>query len=420
MHPMRRGAFVRYLATFALIASFARVGVGAESQPKPEPKSPSKESQSPQPGSAKAAPEGQAASSGGPSSTMPSGRPARIPFAELVRDAKPIEGLIKLYRKDDRLFAELGPTLLDRDLIVVISIARGIGEGQLLGGMSWGFGDDWIWQFRQVDDRIQVVRRNVRFTAAQGTPESLAVKLAYTDSILFSLPVLSTAPSGAAVVDLGTVFMSDLPRISGVLPGFVFARDRSSWASVKGFRDNVEIEVAATYTSPGTAQFETVPDSRGVTVNVHYSVSLLPQTGYRPRLADDRVGYFVTAVKDFSRKYESDRFVRYINRWNLVKADPSLEVSPPQKTHHLLAGKDHPLGIPQTDSRGYPGMEQGVRESGLCQRDRGAGSATGRYLGSGGHQLQHVSLDNGGSGFRHGAVAGQPADGRNPRRGRDF
>ena len=45
-----------------------------------------------------------------------------------------------------------------------------------------------------------------------------------------------------------------------------------------------------------------MPDSRGVTVNVHYSISELPQTSYKPRLADDRVGYFVTVLKDFSKK----------------------------------------------------------------------------------------------------------------------
>jgi hypothetical protein len=258
-------------------------------------------------------------------------KPNLVPYADLTKDARTIEGLIRLHRKDDKLLAEIGSPLLDRDFIVLISIARGIGEGSLLGGMSWGFGDDWIWQFRRVDDRIQIVRRNVRFTAAKGSPEELAVKLAYTDSVLFSLPVVSTSPSGAAVVDLSPVLMSDLPQISPILPGFVFARDKSSWASVKGFKDNIEIEVAATYASPGVTRFDTVPDSRGVTVNIHYSISLLPQTGYQPRLADDRVGYFVTAVKDFSRKYESDRFVRCINRWDLRKADPSAELSPPRK-----------------------------------------------------------------------------------------
>jgi hypothetical protein len=48
-------------------------------------------------------------------------------------------------------------------------------------------------------------------------------------------------------------------------------------------------------------------------------------------LADDRVGYFLTAVKDFSSKSDRDQFVRYINRWDLQKADPSAESSPPKK-----------------------------------------------------------------------------------------
>ena len=80
--------------------------------------------------------------------------------------------------------------------MVAIAIARGIGERPLLGGMTWGFGDNWIWQFRKVEDRIQIVRKNVRFRAAKGSPQAKAVHLAYTDSILFSLPIMSTSPSG--------------------------------------------------------------------------------------------------------------------------------------------------------------------------------------------------------------------------------
>ena len=69
-----------------------------------------------------------------------------------------------------------------------------------------------------------------------------------------------------------------------------------------------------------------------MTINVHYSISELPQTSYRPRLADDRVGYFVTVLKDFSKKEsDDDRFVRYINRWNLEKADPSADMSTPKE-----------------------------------------------------------------------------------------
>ena len=51
---------------------------------------------------------------------------------------KKIEGLIKLYHKDDKLFAEIGPRQLNRDYIVLISIARGIGQGQIAGRHELG------------------------------------------------------------------------------------------------------------------------------------------------------------------------------------------------------------------------------------------------------------------------------------------
>ena len=106
-----------------------------------------------------------------------------------------MEGLITLHRKDDTLFAEIGPRQLDRDYIVLITIARGIGQTPIVGGFSWGFGDDAVWQFRKAGENIQLVRRNVRFTADKGSPTEKAVKVAYTDSVLFSLPIRTVSPA---------------------------------------------------------------------------------------------------------------------------------------------------------------------------------------------------------------------------------
>lgn len=261
---------------------------------------------------------------GSESSTYPS-------YSKVLEGADTTTGLLKVHQKDTKLYLELSSGNLNKDYLVLISIARGMGETPLIGGMTWSMGDDWLWQFRHVDDRIQIVRRNVRFKATKGSPEEEAVKLAYTDSVLFSLPIATKSSSGAYVVDLSPVLMSDLPQISQVLRGFMFSRDKSTWASVKGFEDNMEIEVAATYSSSGTREFDTVADSRGVSINIHYSISRLPSTGYKPRVADDRVGYFVTALKDFSKNTGGDRFLRYVNRWDLQKADSSAELSPPKK-----------------------------------------------------------------------------------------
>ncbi|MBU4272507.1 MAG: zinc-dependent metalloprotease [Planctomycetes bacterium] len=256
-------------------------------------------------------------------------QPQPPPYEQLTSGARTIDGFIKMHQKGTKLLGEISPDNLNKDMMVLIAIARGIGEMPLLGGMTWDRGDDWIWQFRKVDERIQIVRRNVRFRAAKGSPQEKAVHLSYTDSILYSLPILTKSPKGGFMVDLTPVFMGDLPQISKVLKGFTFAPDRSSWSELKGFKDNVEIEVAATYASGGAKPSDTVPDTRGVTIHIHYSISRLKQTGYKPRLADDRVGHFLTVIKDFSKSGENDRFVRYINRWDLRKADPSAKVSPP-------------------------------------------------------------------------------------------
>lgn len=252
-------------------------------------------------------------------------------YDKVLKDTETKSGLLKLHQSDDKLFAELKPGDFDKDFFVLLTIARGIGQRPLLGGYSWGFGDDWVWQFRRVGDRVHVVRRNVRFTAKKGSPTEEAVKLAYTDSVLFSLPIATTGGGGSVVIDLSPVLLSDLPQISQVLPGFSFSRAKSNWANVEAHPKNVEVQVAATYASSGTSYIESVADTRGVTINVHYSISRLPKTDYQPRLADDRVGYFLTVLKDFTKSEQEDRFVRYINRWNLQKSDASAEKSPPKQ-----------------------------------------------------------------------------------------
>lgn len=287
-------------------------------------------------------------------------------YAALLKDSKEVSGMLTLHHKDDNVYAELTSGDYSSEYIVLISISRGISQGQLLGGMSWGFGDDWVWQFRKVGDNVHIVRKNVRFKANKGSPEANAVHNAYTDSVLFNLPIITKGPKGGDLVDITKVFMSDLPQISRVLPGFSFSGDKSSWAEVKAFEKNVELEVAATYASSGAMDIDTVPDSRGVTINVHYSLSKIPAPGsYQPRLADDRVGYFLTAVKDFSSKSDRDQFVRYINRWDLRKADESLAVSPPKQPIEFWIEKTVPYKYEKAITDGILEWNKAFEKAGI-------------------------------------------------------
>ncbi len=252
-----------------------------------------------------------------------------LPFDRVVPEASKLGGPLTTYRKKDNIYWELDSGAYNADWIVIISIARGIGESELYGGQSIDYGDDMIWRFKKVDDRIQIIRRNFRYKSDKG-PDAEALRVAFTDSIIFSLPIVAKGPNGGDVVDITGLFMSDsLARISSRIGGS-FARDRSTWEKVKALKDNLELEVAATY-SAGYGETDTIIDTRGISVNVHYSISQLKDTGYQPRYADERVGYFMTALRDISKINDDDNFIRYINRRNLQKLEPNAEVSLPKK-----------------------------------------------------------------------------------------
>ena len=246
------------------------------------------------------------------------------PIKDVLPDARKIEGLLTFYQRKERLLAEIKSSNLNTDYLIGIAVARGSGSS-VIGGITQQFGgNDWLWQFRKVNDSIQVVRRNIRFKADSGTPEARAVEVGFSDSVLYSLPIIAAGEGGGDVIDLAPIFMSDLPRL-GIGS---FDRSRSTWGDVKGFPNNMEFRVNATYSGmSGIAS----PDPNSTNVTLHYSISRLPSSGYTPRIADSRIGYFTVSHRNFSRAADNNHVIRYINRWNIQKADPSAALSPPRK-----------------------------------------------------------------------------------------
>ena len=75
-----------------------------------------------------------------------------------------------------------------------------------------------------------------------------------------------------------------------------------------------------------------VPMANGELKTLHYSISEIEgDSGYKPRKADQRIGYFTTRYSDYGKYESDDTEVRYINRWHLEKRDPKLKLSPPKE-----------------------------------------------------------------------------------------
>jgi hypothetical protein len=187
---------------------------------------------------------------------------------------------------------------------------------------------------------------NTNFRAQLGDPQERSLSQSFSDSILISLPILSIHPQNKSfLVDLDPLILSDiLPSLSKTLAaqlGTSFTADpsKSYISKAEAFPKNIELESVFGFMGSivpnsvfSNSNLDTLPDGNGFTLKVRYSLSQLPtQNGYRPRLADERVGYFVTAYQDFSKSSAKTPFVRYINRWHLEKQNPRGLISPPKQ-----------------------------------------------------------------------------------------
>jgi hypothetical protein len=274
-----------------------------------------------------------------PASPAPAATPEK-PYGDwkkLTKDAEVQHGFFTLYRKRENLYLELKTSQLQAPFLSIVSFARGIGSNFLLGGLPL---DDRVLQFERAGDHVLLVEVNERFTSPKGSPIDAARELSIGNSVVASLKIESEQDSTKTLlVDLAPVVVSDVTdlaeRMRQGLGGksVRFDNTRSALGKVKCFADNSEVEALLTFTPNDRTGvgLESVPDNRFIPVTVHYSFSRLPETLMTTRDADDRVGFFMTARKDFSRDEKENFFLRYVNRWRLEKKEPSASVSEPVK-----------------------------------------------------------------------------------------
>jgi hypothetical protein len=263
---------------------------------------------------------------------------ARKSFSEVTKGSVVGTGLFTLYYKRERVLLSLVPAQLDRDYLLVTQLSQGIGELGLDGGSTVR---SELVRFHRETDRIELWVVNPHFTADPGSPMARTVAYSFGHSVVFSFPIAATrdGASNEVLIDLSPFLLSDWADVASVFQNAVSARKvtgnvtldekRSSLQEVRLFPTNLEAEVRLTYQTPRSLALETVSDARWIPIGVHYSLLQLPAAPMRPRFADDRVGYFISAFKDFSRDTADNFFVRYVNRRRLEKKDPSSPISEP-------------------------------------------------------------------------------------------
>jgi hypothetical protein len=267
-------------------------------------------------------------------------------FKEVTEGMKDTPGLFTLWsypesakgKDKEKLLCQIPSSLLGQMFMLSTSVAG--------GGFYTGFPlDERAVKWEEFNRKLLLVEPQTGYVVDEKSTVSDVVRRTHPDKILAALPIVTKSPSGDPMIDLGPLLKSNFADIGWTAEdrngrqsgGGAINAGLSKWAKKKAFPENVEIcvELALSDSSPpGSFQKRLV----------HYSFWNLRKTDYKPRVGDDRVGYFLTANQDWSKPTSGrDIFNRYIDRWNLQKRDPALEVCEPVKPITFYIEKTVPV-----------------------------------------------------------------------------
>ena len=258
-------------------------------------------------------------------------RPGPRPFAEVTRGADHRPGFFDTYQKDNQVWIAIPRDRFDQDFLMEMKLAQGIGANGLYGGTMLNLFEANIMTLERRGDQVFLIQKPHRFTGGKDAAVNRAVTLTFAPSVVDVAAIASFRPDSAVLIDATNWFVSDLSGISqrvrfavatgpGQPPPVPFDRQRSYLESVKSFPRNTNIRARLTFRPTNPVELASVPDSRFLSLSVHYTLAALPDVPMTTRVGDDRVGSILNVHKDFSQD-DSTFFVRMVNRWRLERAE---------------------------------------------------------------------------------------------------
>ncbi len=253
---------------------------------------------------------------GGPQPEFPPADKVLDGFEKVVTKAN-ITPMYTLWTrsKDGQMYAELPRGFAQKKYFIATTVA----SGEDYAGLQAG---DLYVYWRRYDKHLALMAPQIEIRANGDKEAASSVNRLFTDRVLMEVPIVAMGPNGGPIIDVDQMLLNPDPRFNigpAMFDPSLRMRGIFSIKTAKAFENNVEIA------------FEVPAMGDNVLKILHFSISDIPDnTGYQPRPADSRVGFFTTTFSDLAKYNDRETRVRYVNRWHLEKADPKLQISPPK------------------------------------------------------------------------------------------
>ena len=261
-------------------------------------------------------------------------------LAATVDGMEKIPGFLTFYRGPGKLYLEVPANMVGAPLGFSAVLVNAAGDWMPRGDNL----DVSVVSWERGGDRLILVKKNLSFRADEGSPMRTNVAETFPDSPVFLADLVQVSDaSKPLLLDAGKLFGQDLSRILPEDLNYSARPEDATLVSLKSFPHNVVARVSYRFRrgeqprggQPAAGGFRRnravrLADSRFLEVLVDYNFFRLPENdGYRPRVADERIGAFVDSHKDYTDVDRRDTaFRHYVQRWDVRPSDPSKPVSP--------------------------------------------------------------------------------------------
>ena len=261
--------------------------------------------------------------------------------AELIEGNAAYEGLFTFYRDQETGETQLllSQAQLDKEYIYFVHIADGVVDA---GSFRGAYGPSFVFTIERRFDKIAFVRENTAFYFDPDNAISRAAEANISRAVLAVQPIVAEdEETGALLVSTDSLFLAESfiqlsptpdPEVDpkGQFSIGKFDKDKSQILALRSYPMNTDIEVEYVFHNPAPMVYgsDAVTDPRNISVKVMHSLIEMPQNDYQPRFADARLGSFNQQITDLTST-ESAPYRDVINRWHLVKQDPTAPLSDP-------------------------------------------------------------------------------------------